>query len=346
LKALSYAGRMLVSAMTGRPRLFISYLLLTNRCNLRCTYCSSPYMKNSEMTTDQWVGVIDELASLGCGRVSITGGEPLLRPDVGEVLERARQRGMSSVLCSNGLLVKRRIEEVRLADTLVLSLDGVGHANDEVRGEGVFEAVKEAIEVAKSEGISVKVNAVLSETTAPGLDEWLDFVRKNEVCMTVNMVRSGAPGLWHEAASIKPADEEIRHTFGRLAEMARSDPRLLFSETTYRYGARWRDYSLDRLEEDELPLEDPLRRDGPQCQAGRYYIYIEPDGTVSPCINTVGIISGGDVLSGGVEGALRRLETHPCVACYTPCLVELNYLFSREPRALFGFLTRYLPRFD
>lgn len=344
INTLRYAGRMLSSRLRGEPLLLLAKLYPTHRCNLRCTYCSSPYLKTPELTTDQWLRVIDELADLGCRRVIILGGEPLVRRDVPDLIARVRDRGMECALTSNGVLVKRRIDDLRLLNTLTLSLDAVGSANDEVRGEGVFDAVQEAIGAARGVGLPVKINAVLSAKTAPMLDKLLEFIEEFDLHLTVNIMCSEAPDLWHNAASIKAEDEEIRKTLQRLAGLARTNPRLLSSETTYRFGARWDDYSRDRYEADELAPDDPLLLDGPRCQAGRYHLTINPDGTTYPCVLTVGRIPGGNVATDGVEAAWRRLHGHRCVTCYAPCTVETNYLFSLQPRVVGNFVTRRLKR--
>ena len=344
INTLRYAGRMLSSRLRGEPSLLLATLYPTHRCNLRCTYCSSPYLKTPELTTDQWLRVIDELADLGCRRVTILGGEPLVRWDVPEIIERVRERGMACTLTSNGVLVKRRIDDLRRLNLLTLSLDAVGEANDAVRGEGVFDAVQEAIGAARGVGLPVKINAVLSAKTAPMLDELLEFIEEFDLHLTVNIMRSEAPDLWHEAASIKAEDEEIRKTLQRLAGLARTNPRLLFSETTYRFGARWDDYSRDRYEADELAPDDPLLLDGPRCQAGRYYLTINPDGTTYPCEMTVGRLPGGNVATDGVEAAWRRLHGHRCVTCYAPCAVEINNLFSLKPRVVLNFMARHMKR--
>lgn len=342
INTLRYASRMLRSRLRGEPSLLLAKLYPTHRCNLRCTYCSSPYLKTPELTTEQWLSVVDQLADLGCRRVTILGGEPLVRWDVPEIIERVRERGMACTLTSNGVLVKRRIDDLRRLNLLTLSLDAVGEANDAVRGDGVFDAVQEAIGAARGVGLPVKINAVLSAKTAPMLDELLEFIEEFDLHLTVNIMRSEAPDLWHEAASIKAEDEEIRKTLQRLAGLARTNPRLTFSEATYRFGARWDDYSRDRYEADELAPDDPLLLDGPRCQAGRYYLTINPDGTTYPCVMTVGRIPGGNVATDGVEAAWRRLHGHRCVTCYSPCLVEQNYLFSLKPRVVGGFVARHM----
>jgi len=337
--------RLLRGRLRRRPALISTNIYLTQRCNLRCVYCSSPLRRTPELDTAQWFAILDELADLGCQRIAFLGGEPLLRADLPEIIARARARGMRCVLTSNGLLVPRRIDSLRGLDTLVLSLDAPGSANDAVRGEGVCAAVAAAIAAARRAGLPVKLNAVMSAVTAPHLDDLLAFTERHDLYLTVNVVRSGAPDLWHNAASVKADDAAISRLLERLATLARSNRRLLFSPKTYRYAATWGDYGRDRYEADELPADDPRRRDGPRCRAGRAYISIDADGSVHPCALTFDRITGGNAVADGVAAAWRRLHAHQCVACFAPCLVEKNFISSLHPAVLAHFARRHLSRF-
>ncbi|HEY7410713.1 MAG TPA: radical SAM protein [Vicinamibacteria bacterium] len=340
-----YAARLLGSRLRGGPLLSSAALYLTHRCNLRCVYCNSPFMKTPELTREQWLGVVDELAAVGCRRVAILGGEPTLRPDLPDIVDRARGHGLSCALTSNGLLTPRVMERLRGLDTLVLSLDAPGPANDAVRGAGVFEAVRAAIAAARRVGVPVKLNAVLSARTAPCLDDLLAFAEAEGLDVTVNVMRSGAADLWRDAATIKDDDGAIAALFRRLAALARSHPRLLYSPQTYAYGALWGDYGRDRFEEHELAADDPRRTRAPRCHAGRDYVAIQPDGTVYPCTLTVGRIPGGNVVRDGVVEACRPLWSHSCVACYSACQVEQNHLCSLQPRVVWRFVQRHLARY-
>lgn len=342
---LRYTSRMLESIVRQKPVLSIAHIYPSFRCNLRCTYCNFPYLNTPELSTDQWLSIIDQLADLGCRRVGISGGEPLMRQDMPEIIARVRERGMYCTLTSNGLLVSKLIDRLSQLNGLTLSLDAVGPENDAVRGDGMFDAVKDAITTAKGAGLLVKINAVMSVKTAPKLDDLLSFIEEYDLYMTLGLMRTGALDLWRNAASIKAEDDEIRKTVQRIADLTKINSRLLFSEATYRYIVLWDDYSIDRYEVDELRADDPLLRDGPQCQAGRYYFCIMPDGTAYPCVSTIGRIPGGNVVKDGVEEAWRQLHNHKCAACYSPCMVERNYLFSFKPRVILNFIKRHLARF-
>ena len=261
------------------------------------------------------------------------------------MIARVRQHGMSCVLTSNGLLVPRNIERLRQLDTLVLSLDAPGEANDLVRGRGVAAAVEAALRTARDAGLPVKLNAVLSAPTAPHLESLLAYAEARGVELTVSVVRSGAPDLWKDAAAIKPEDERLRELLSTLAGHAARNRRLLFSPWTYRYAARWGDFSQDRLQATPDTRADPRRRGAPRCHAGTSFVTIDADGTVWPCPITVGRIRGGSVIADGVTQACRPLRDHGCAACYSPCLVEQNALFSLRWPVLWHFARRHLGRY-
>jgi MoaA/NifB/PqqE/SkfB family radical SAM enzyme len=214
--------------------------------------------------------VFDQLAETGCRRITFLGGEPLLRDDLEDLIAYVRAKGMSCVLTSNGVLVSKHIDRLGLLSTLVLSLDGMESANDAVRGTGVFKEVKESIAAARRTGLPIKINFVLSKTSSSCLEEFLDFIEKQDLYLTINVMRSEATGLWKNASSIREDDSRIRENLEKIALYTRRNGRILFSAKTYHYAALWKDFSRDRLEKGELSSLDPLVRQGPRCQAGRY----------------------------------------------------------------------------
>lgn len=341
---LTYAGNLLRASVLRKPFPIMASLFLTHRCNSECTYCNFPEMDTPELSTEEWRSVIDQLAGLGCRRIAILGGEPLLRRDLADIIAHVRKRQMSCVLTSNGLLVPKRITSLSQLNTLILSLDAVGTENDDVRGKGSWRAVNEAIAAAKRKGIAVKINAVLSAKTSSTLEDLLSFIDRHKLHITINIMRSGNPYLWRNAANIKDRDEAIKQILLKIASMTKVNPRILFSDLTYRYASQWDDFSKDRYEAHELSPDDPLVHRGPKCQAGRFYLTILSDGSTSPCINTINIIQGGNVLNEGVEAAWRNLQGHSCLTCYAPCLVEQNFLFSLKPRVLLNFIFRHIFR--
>jgi len=134
----------------------------TRRCNLRCAHCYSASGQTSgddELSADQAGALIDDLAGFGVPVILFSGGEPLMRPDIFELIARAGAAGMRTVLSTNGTRIDRPAAE-RLAAAGVgyvgVSLDGLAETNDAFRGEpGAFEAATAGIGHCQAVGVPV-----------------------------------------------------------------------------------------------------------------------------------------------------------------------------------------------
>jgi MoaA/NifB/PqqE/SkfB family radical SAM enzyme len=115
-------------------------------CNLTCTHCFAGELpRKTSLTTPELDRVFGELAALGSFRIGLTGGEPLLRKDLLDVIDAALAHGLHPCLTTNGLLLDEHVARELGKRELVwlnVSLEGaVAATNDRVRGAGVFDAV-------------------------------------------------------------------------------------------------------------------------------------------------------------------------------------------------------------
>ncbi len=115
-------------------------------CNLTCTHCFAGELpRKTTLTTPELDRVFGELAALGSFRLGLTGGEPLLRKDLLDVLDAATARGLHPCLTTNGLLLDEHLARELGKRELVwlnVSLEGArAETNDAVRGGGTFDAV-------------------------------------------------------------------------------------------------------------------------------------------------------------------------------------------------------------
>jgi len=339
-------GRHVAGRVRGRPVLSSIVIQPTLRCNLRCRYCNAPNLAREELDLESWRTILRQARDLGCRRVAIHGGEPLVRHDIAALIQTVKESGMACVLSSNGLLVPRFLDVLQRLDTLVLSLDAPNARNDHVRGKGVFEKVCTAIDAAKGAGIPTKLNAVLSSDTVRELDALLSFTESHDLYLTVNVVRSGNDLLWNGYSRIRPDDRIMREILARLAVKARQNSRLLFSSRTYSFAARWPDFSVDRI---EVPRTDGVWRDvvarAPACHAGRSYLVVQPNGDVAPCPVTADRKSAVNAKHAGLEEAWQSLQHHQCIACFAPCLVEQNFLYSLNPEVMVNHARRHRAHF-
>ena len=130
---------------------YMAELDITYQCNCRCQMCqrwNDP--RRNELSLDEYIKLAAELHAMGSHQISISGGEPLLRSDVFQIIEAFAGRGMSVNLCTNGLLLKKYCDEIRSsgATCVTVSLDGASAAShDKIRGiPGSYNQIKEGIE--------------------------------------------------------------------------------------------------------------------------------------------------------------------------------------------------------
>ena len=111
---------------------------ITFACNMRCLHCgtSAGKVRPKELTTDEALGLIDELAGLECRSITLSGGEPLLRKDWRTLAERIRHHNMFLSMITNGFMVDEAVAEdfVRLKfDMVGVSFDGTAETHDYIR---------------------------------------------------------------------------------------------------------------------------------------------------------------------------------------------------------------------
>jgi len=139
LRLVRLATRAEMCVMDGRalPPYSVSFWL-TDRCNLSCPMCWVRYSKDTdELSTGEICRVLEEIAPYN-PRIGLTGGEPLLRGDVVEIVAFAGSRGLRVGLNTNGLLLAEAGDELVEAglDTVSISLDGVEGLHDRFTGQG------------------------------------------------------------------------------------------------------------------------------------------------------------------------------------------------------------------
>lgn len=154
----------------GRRRFPLVLMLEpTLRCNLACAGCGRiRELKESprhSLSAAECLSAVDESRA---PLVSVTGGEPLLHPDIVPIVDQILARGRGVTLCTNGLLLEDALQNFRPGPYLsfVVHLDGLAETHDRYAGrEGVFEAAMSAIRAARGRGFNVLVNTTLYKGT-------------------------------------------------------------------------------------------------------------------------------------------------------------------------------------
>lgn len=201
----------------NKPSLVVtSWLHLTDRCNLRCSYCYLPHVRE-DMSPETGRAAIDatfrSAVANGFEQVKLkyAGGEPLLRfPLIVELhryaqsLAEERGVGLEGVVLSNGTLLTSEIVETlkSLGLRLMISLDGLGQYHDAHRpyagGRGSFADVAEAVDLALANGLTPHISITVSSRTAEGLPDVMVWILERELPFSLNFYRENELSASHE----------------------------------------------------------------------------------------------------------------------------------------------------
>jgi 12,18-didecarboxysiroheme deacetylase len=158
------------------------------RCNLKCVHCyshSADVDYSGELTTAQGLHLIDDLADFGAPVMLFSGGEPLMRPDIFELIARATEKGMRAVISTNGTLITEEMAQ-RLKDAglsyVGISLDGLEDTNDHFRGvPGAFKKALAGVRSCLAQGVKVGLRFTMTRENYQDVGGILDLVEREGV---------------------------------------------------------------------------------------------------------------------------------------------------------------------
>jgi 12,18-didecarboxysiroheme deacetylase len=160
----------------------------TRRCNLKCVHCYSQSENKAyegELSTDEGMAMLEDLARFGVPVTLFSGGEPLVRPDLLALIERTVKLGMRAVISTNGTLITEEKAEKLKAFNLSyvgVSLDGLRDVNDRFRGvPGAFEKALAGIRNCRKAGIKVGLRFTITNRNAAEVDGIFDLVRQEDI---------------------------------------------------------------------------------------------------------------------------------------------------------------------
>ena len=149
---------------------------ITLACCFSCRYCGSGGGKarENELNREECLKLADELAELGCRRISMIGGEIFMRPDWKDIVERLVGNGIAVCIISNGYMIEhclaQELKKLNI-ESLALSLDGPACIHDRYRQEGSFKRVKRALGVLANAGVPTSVISTLNSENEKTLEE-------------------------------------------------------------------------------------------------------------------------------------------------------------------------------
>ena len=251
-------ARQIARAIASTDHPLLAHIIPIRRCNLACKYCNEFDDFSKPVPTDEMFRRVDKLAELGTSVITISGGEPLLHPELDEIIRRIRKRHMVAGLITNGyLLVAERIQRLNKAglEWLQISIDNV--TPDDVSKKSLKVLDKKLQLLAEHADFHVNINSVVGG----GVSNPQDALAIGKRALELGF--SSTVGIIHDGdGQLQPLGEEERRVYHEMKAMEkRSFTRINSFQDNIAQGRpnQWR------------------------CRAGARYLYICEDGLVHYC---------------------------------------------------------------
>jgi radical SAM protein with 4Fe4S-binding SPASM domain len=283
-----------------RPQLldapFLVVWNLTDACNLRCRHCyqSAGPKRTDELSTDEKLRVVEELARAGVVSIAFSGGEPLMAEDFFDVAAKVKEEGMYLAIATNGTLITRDVAKKLKAlgtDYIEVSLDSArAQDHDDFRGvKGAFEKTISGIQNCVAEGIFTCIATTVTRLNLQQVPEIIEVAKRLKVkrFMAFNFIPTGR-GLEAAELDLTPEQREQLLTW-LFHENKTGDIEVLSTAPQYARVSLEASGGVDvapthfYIGEASWNLKLLAEFIG-GCGAGRLYCALQPNGDVSPCV--------------------------------------------------------------
>ncbi len=249
---------MVTRAFLSTEHPLLAHIIPVRRCNLACKYCNEYDDFSKPVATETMLQRVDKLAELGTSVITISGGEPLLHPELDEIIRRIRHRGMIAGLITNGyLLTAERIQRLNRAglEWLQISIDNV--TPDDVSKKSLKVLDKKLQLLAEHADFHVNINSVVGGGVCNPQDALTIGKRALELGF------SSTVGIIHDGdGQLQPLGEEERRVYHEMKAMEK------------------RSFTRVNSFQDNIAQGRPNQW---RCRAGARYLYICEDGLVHYC---------------------------------------------------------------
>src|SRR5580698_7690055 len=251
-------ANMAVRALASTDHPLLAHIIPMRRCNLACTYCNEFDDFSKPVVIDEMYRRIDKLGELGTAVVTISGGEPLMHPELDDVIRRIRANGMIAGLITNGyLLVADRIQRLNRAglEWLQISIDNVNPDDVSKKSLKVLDRKLELL--AEHADFHVNINSVVGS----GIRYPQDALTIGKRAIALGF--SSTIGIIHDGSGqVQPLGEEERRIYNEMKS--------------------WEKSSFTRINAFQDNIAQGLPNEW-RCRAGARYLYICEDGLVHYC---------------------------------------------------------------
>lgn len=280
-------------------------------CNLACAYCDRHTPMARELTRDQIFTALGEFYELGMRDAHLDGGDPLTHRHIDAIVDWLVERGITTSMNTNGILVPRKRATIEKLSAVTISLDGPRVNHDALRGAGSFDHAILGATVAQRAGVPVEFTCTVGRHNADALEELLDIAEDLNIPVVFQPALNSLFLETERDGSAWQLDvASMRATFARLERLKRRRRAV---------GNGWSSLKHFRRFPDETR---------PPCAAGWVTATMDPEGVVFPCGQLNRRDRSNSVVRLGAAAAFANLSRNGCGQCWCARLVEENYAWG------------------
>ena len=338
-RSIKIVWQLLLVKITRKPRPVFMYLHLTNRCNLRCSYCYANVNNRfddssvKDLSTDEWKKLIDDSCVMGARYFHLYGGEPLIRKDIDDLIDHCLAKGLFVEILTNGHFVPNKIETLKKIQSVCISLDGDKKTNDRVRGDGNFDAVEKAVHTCVANGIAVRLHSTLNSfnLSSPSFLPSLAREWKTSVSYSVPHVPDHS-----DRETVNIPDANIRSVLSAILQLKKEGLPIDNTYESLEYTIRWPFAigALFRTEDDYRRSLGNTKHKLAPCVFGKCAVIVDSEGYVIKCIN-LDMKEGLKFQEVGFASAyVHRLDKDACFTCSYPQFFEASSAIHLAPKSI------------
>jgi len=294
--------KMIANGLASASHPVLAHVIPMRRCNLSCAYCNEYDEHSKPVPLETMYQRLDRLAELGTNIITISGGEPLLHPDLDSIIAHVRRRGMIAGMITNGyLLTAERIQRLNRAglEHLQISIDNV--MPDEVSKKSLKVLDKKLQLLAANAEFHVNINSVVGG----GIRNPQDALTVGKRALALGF--TSTVGIIHDGdGQLQPLRDEEREVYAEMRRMEKASyAQINYFQDNIAHGREnvWR------------------------CRAGARYLYICEDGLVHYCSQQRGY-PAKPLMEYTREDIRREYRTAKSCAprCTVACVHQISYI--------------------
>jgi radical SAM protein with 4Fe4S-binding SPASM domain len=259
---------------------------VTTGCNLGCIHCHAASGKPDphELSTEEGKRLIEQIAEIDAFRTLVyTGGEPLVRPDIFELLRHSQEIGFANIIATNGILIDDSMALKLKEHGVVCNAISIDAADPEIHNRvrnspHAFDLAMRGIEATKKAGLLLQINTTAMEYNMPALDALIDFVDRQgaSIMLMYQLVAVGRGEKIKNATLKKAANRDLSH----LIAAKQKRTKTIIEPVA---GPQYWPYLLEKNGRPGKIMHRLAKQVFHGCAAGRGFVYIKANGDVWPC---------------------------------------------------------------